>query len=66
MKNDIAVSNPQWKNDQSGVLVHNNGRDKIKRIGTTWHSLPKNTKVKANEQVPMLMPETLPHLYIEE
>jgi hypothetical protein len=66
MKCDIAMSSPNWKNDQGGVLVHSNGRDRIKRIGTTWHSLSKNANVKSNEQVPVLVPETLPHLYIQE
>jgi hypothetical protein len=65
MKNDVAVSNPQWKNDGHGVLVNAKG-DRIKRVGTTWRSFPKHAKVEAEKLIPVLSPEALPHLYIQE
>jgi hypothetical protein len=64
MKNDIAVSNPQWKSDGHGVLINSKG-DRIKRVGTIWCSLPKHIKVEAEKALPVLVPATLPHLYIE-
>jgi hypothetical protein len=66
VKNDLAVSNPTWKSDGHGVLLHKNGQDRIKRVGSIWRSMSKTAKVETNNTVPILVPQTLPHLYIEE
>lgn len=65
MKNDIAVSNPNWRNDGNGVLSDKAG-NKIRRIGKIWRSLAKHVKAETERAVPMLSPEILPHLYIQE